>query len=319
MHNRVLFASLSVAGIATLGSGDAFCQSYPEKPIRIFAGSPGGGDDFAARVVAQGISGALGQQVIVDNRATTLTAETVARSPPDGYTLLATGWVLWVRPLLQKAPFDPVKDFAPITIVARSNSVLTVHPSLPVRSVKELIALAKAKPGELNYGTGAVGTTPHLAAELFKYMARVDIVRVNYSAGGLALNDLIAGQVQLMFNSVPSIAGHVKSRRLRALAVTGAQPSALFPGLPTVAASGVPGYETVALDAILAPARTPATIISRLNREIVRVLSNPEVKERFLNLGVEVVGSSPDELAAAMKSDIARLGAMIRNAGIRSE
>jgi tripartite-type tricarboxylate transporter receptor subunit TctC len=185
--------------------------------------------------------------------------------------------------------------------------------------VKELIALAKAQPGELNYGTGAAGTTPHLAAELFKSMARVNIVRINYSGGGLALNDLIAGQVQLMFNSGPSVAGHIKLGKLRALAVTSAEPSTLFPGLPTVAGSGVPGYEIVALDCIFAPTKTPMTIINRLNHEIVRALNTPEVKERFLNLGVEVVGSSPEYLAAAMKSDITRLGEVIRNAGIRVE
>lgn len=319
---RLVMWTLS-AGVAVLGAGGLSAQNYPNKPIRIVAAAPGGTGDFVARLVGQGLTARLGQQVIVENRGAgggIIAAQTVAQAAPDGYTLLSYGPTIWLLPFLRSSlPYDPVRDFSPVTSLVTAPNLLVVHPSLPVKSVSELIALAKGRPGELNYGSGATGATPHLAAELFKAMAGVDIVRINYKGTGQALNDLIAGQVQLMFSSAAAGLAHVKSGRLRALAVTSAQPSALFPGMPTVAAAGLPGYESASIFAVFAPAKTPAALIRRLNQEIVRVLNGADVKEKLFNAGVEVVGSSPEEFAATMKSEMARWGKVIRDAGIRPD
>ncbi len=284
----------------------------------------GGGNDFTARVIAQGgLSERLGQPVIVENRGGAggaIAAEIVAKAAPDGYTLLVYASNIWIIPLLRSnVPYDPVRDFAPITWAARSPSTVVVHPALPVNSVKELIALARARPGELNYGSGGTGATTHLAVELFKAMAGVNMVRIPYKGNGPALIDLMAGRVQVMFATAGSVTPHIRSGRLKALAVTSAQPSALAPGLPTVAASGLPGYESNSIYGIFAPAKTPAAIVTQLNQEIVRVLSRTEVKEKFLNSGVETVGSSPEEFAAAIRSDMARMAKVIKDAGIRGE
>lgn len=307
-------------GMMVLGAGFACGQDYPNKPIRFVTAAPGGGIDFTARMVAQGLTGSLNEQVVVDNRGGTSIAEqTVAKAPPDGYTILVHNNTVWTLPLLQKAPYDPTKDLLPITLATRSPNMLVVHPSMPVNSVKELIALAKASPGAINYAAGAIGASNHLAAELFKAMAGVNLARIGYKGGGPALNDLISGQVQVMFATTGSVTPHVKSGRLRALAVTSAEPSALAPGLPTIAASGVPGYESVTLYGLFAPAKTPATIINRLNRETVLFLNMPDTKERFFNSGVETVGSSSQEFATAIRTDIARLVKVIKDAGLRVE
>ena len=306
-------------GMMVLGAGMVFGQNYPNKPIRIVASAAGGSGDFAARLIAQGLSGALSQQVVVDNRGGVIPGEIVSKAPPDGYTLLIDAASFWIGPLLQETPYDPVKDFAPVTLTDSAPNVLVVNPSLPVKSVKELIALAKARPGELNYGSSSTGSSPHLAAELFNMMAGVKIVRVPFKGSGPAVISLLGGQVQLMFATAGSVAPHVKSGRLRALAVASLQPSALAPGLPTIAASGVPGYEAVAFEGMFVPAKTPVAIIDRLNQEIVRVLNRAEVKERFFNAGVETVGSTPEEFAAAIKSNVAKWGKLIKDAGIRDE
>ena len=293
-------------------------QEYPNRPIRLVTAGLGTGGDFAARLIAQGISGPLGQQVIVENRASgNITGEIVAKAPPDGYTLLLFGGGLWLAPFLDdKTPYDPVRDFSPIALATSAPNLMVVHPSLPVKSVKELIALAKAKPGVLNYGSGGTAASSHLAAELFKALAGVDILRINYKSAGAALNDLIAGQVQLAFGTAGSLVPHAKSGRLRILGVTSAQPSALLPGLPTVAAS-VPGYEAGTISAIFAPAKTSDSIINRLNQEIVRGINRPEIKEKFTNAGVEVIGGSPDQLAAYVKADMSKMGKVIKDAGIK--
>jgi len=271
-----------------------------------------------ARLIAQGISGPLGQPVIIDNRSSgVVPAELVAKAPPDGYTLIGTSNVLWLVTLMQKTSFDPLRDFAPIALTNMAPAVVAVHPSLPARSVKELIALAKARPGQLNYSSSTNGTASHLAGELFKALAGVNIVRVAYKGAGLAINDIISGQVQMTFITATSVMPHVRSGRLRALAITSARPSELFPGLPTVAASGVPGYEATSSGALLAPAKTPEAIISRLNHEVVRFLGTPEARERLFGAGSEVVGSSPDELAAAMRVEMDRMRKVIKDAGIR--
>jgi len=305
--------------LVVLCAGVVSGQSYPNKPIRIVAAAPGGNADFSARQIAHGLSESLGQQVIVDNRGGSgiIAADVVAKSPPDGYTLLFYGRDIWVLPLLQNdVRYDPVKDFAPITLAVESPSILVVHPSLPVKNVKELIALAKANPGKLNYGSSGVGSSPYLAAELFKAMAGVDIVHVPYKGAARALPDLFAGQLQLMFNTVTLIGPNVKLGRLKALAVTSAHRTALVPGLPTMSESGLPGYDAVVIFSLFAPAGTPSPTINRINQETVRVLNSPEVKERFFRAGTEVVASSPQALAATVKSDMAKWSKVIKNAGI---
>ena len=309
----------SVAMVATV-SGAATAQNYPFKTVRIVTAPAGGGNDFAARLIAPGLSENLGQSVIVDNRAGgVIPGEIVSKAPADGYTLLFAGGSFLVGHILQDAPYDPVTDFLPITLTGMAPNILVVHPSLPVKSVKDLIDLAKAKPGELNYGSATPGSQNHLAVELFKFMAGVNIVRIAYKGTGPSIIALVAGEVQMMCTNVPSVAPHLKSGRLRALALTTSQPSALFPGLPTVAASGLPGYEVVSVDAIFAPARTPAVIISRLNHEIVRVLNRPDVKQKFFDSGVEVVGSSPEDSANKIKSEISMWGKLIRENAIKSD
>ena len=302
-----------------LGAGLASGQDYPVKPVRLVSPGPGGGADFVARLIAQGISGPLGQQVVVDNRpAGVIPGQIVAKARPDGYTLLINGNSFWIAPLMQdSSPFDPLKDFSPITTAVGSPNILVVHPSVTANSVKQLIALAKARPGTLNYASSAAGGSVHLSAELFRYMAGINIVRINYKSSGAAVTALLGGEVQLMFANAPTVAPHGKTGKVKALAVTTLQPSALFPELPTVAGSGLPGFEVASVYGIFAPARTPAAIVQRLNQEIVRFLARPDVKEKFLAGGVETIGSSPGELAAAMKSEINRMGKVIRDEGIR--
>ena len=308
-------------GLLAAGAGVASGQDYPNKPVRMVTAAPGAAGDFVARLVALGLTESWGQQVIVENRGGSgvIPIEIVAKALPDGYTLLVFGSTLWLLPFIQKVSYNPIGDFSPITLAAVTPLLLVVHPSLPVKSITELIALAKSRPGELNYASGISGSATHLPAELFKAMAGVNIVRVAYKGGAPAISALIGGEVQVMFATASGAGPHVNSGRLRALAVTSAQPSALFPGLPTVAASGLPGYDAASIMCIFAPAKTPAALVGRLNRDIVRVLNRAEVKERFIKAGSEVVASSPKELAAAMKSDMATMGKVIRDAGIRAQ
>ena len=317
------FAGLSLLIAAALGTGTAvvYGQEYPAKPVRIIAPGIGNSFDIAARQIAQVLSTTIGQPVIVDNRPPgVVPGQLVLQAPPDGYTLLYSGSSLWLGQFLQKStPYDVLRDFVPITMTTRSPTILVVHPSLPVKSVKDLIALAKAKPGVLNYASGATGSVNHLTAELFKSMARVDVVRIAYKGSGPALVDLIAGQVQLMFSVTGSVAPHMKTGRLKALAVTSAQPSDLAPGLPTVAANGLPGFEAVSDAGIFASAKTPKAIVDRLNLEIVRVLGRADVRDKFISNGVEPVGGSSEQLLAAVKAEMVRMGKVIRDAGIREE
>ncbi len=296
-------------------------QPYPSRPIRLVVSGVGGGSNFTARVIANGLSASLGQQVVVDGReGGVIAAETVARAAPDGYTLHLNGSQLWLLPFMRaRVPYDPVRDFIPVTLAVSTPNILVVHPSVPVKSVRELIALARSKPGELNYATGNAGTSNHIAAELFKAKAGVNMTRIPYKGGGPAIIDLIAGQVHLMFGAALAVVPHVQSGRLRALAVTSAGPSALAPGLPTVAESGVPGYESVAIFGVLAPARTPPALVARLNSAIVGVLHQTEVRERLFKGGSEVVASTPEAFGAAIKAEMTTLGKVIRDAGIRDE
>jgi tripartite-type tricarboxylate transporter receptor subunit TctC len=320
-------APILVVLSCTLTAGSVCAQpttagtAYPSKAIRIVTGGTGSNSDLISRLLAQGLTGIVGQPVIVDNRPSgVILGEIVARAAPDGYTLLVSGSSFWLAPYMQdKLPWDPVSDFLPVILATSTPNIIAVHPAVPVKSVKDLIGAAKARPGELNYASGSTGSTPHLAAELFKAMAGVNITRINYKGSGPALQDLIGGQVQVMFPTGPSAMPHVKAGRLRVLAVTSAQPSALVPGVPTVAATGVPGYEMVSFTGMFAPAKTPKSLITRLNQDAVRMLGVPESKERFLNAGAETVGGTPDQFGAAVKSEMARLGKLIRDAGIRAE
>ena len=314
---RNYIAWMFCCGLAVMASGVAFSQTYPNKSIRFVTSEPGGGTDFAARLIAREVAGGLGQNVIIENRPSNLIGENVVRAAPDGYTLVVAANIFWIGPVLQKALYDPVSEFAPITSAVTSPSVVVVHSSLPVKSIKELIALAKAKPGALNYGSTGTGGTSHLGAELLKSMAAVNIVWIPYKGGGPAVTALVGGEVELMFASAGSVAPHMKSGRVRALAVTSAQPSALFPDLPTVAASGVPGYESVTSYGLFAPAKTPRAIIDRVNQEVVRVLGGAELKNQFLKAGVEPLGNSPEEFAATIKSEMDSVGKLVKEGAIR--
>ena len=307
--------------LAIVAAGSSAAQSYPNKPVRMLSAGLGGGSDVAARLIAHGLSESLGQPVVVDTRVGgVVIADIAAKAAPDGYTLLTYSNTLWLIPLMRAAtPYDPIRDFAPITLVGTSPMVLVTHPSVPANSVKELIALAREKPGGINFATGPSGAVPHLAGELFKAMAGVDIVQIAYKGVGVAVTDVLGGRVQMMFPNASAALPHVKSGRLRGLAVTSAQASPMAPGLPTLAASGLPGYECVAMYAVFAPARTPVHLAALLNREIVRVLARPEVRDRFHLASTEVIAGSAEELTETMKTEMTRMGKVVRAAGIRIE
>ena len=313
------FAVLMLSVFVTvIGAGAACGQDYPNRPIRIITSGAGGGNDFVSRILAQALAVNLGQQVVVDNRGSGVAPGlAVHQSAPDGYTLLVVSNNLWTAPLLQKVPYDPVRDFAPITLPTRAPYILVVHPSLPIKSIKELIALAKARPGELNYSSTSTGSASHIAAESFNYMAGVKIVRIPYKSSAQESADLVSGEVQLTFFDAGTATRFMKSGQVRALAVGSAQPSPLFPALPTIGAT-VPGYEAKPqINGLFAPARTPEAIIRRLNQEVVRVLNQPEVKEKLFAAGVETAGTTPEQFAAEIKSEIAIMAKVIKNAGIR--
>lgn len=309
--------ALRLALLFTL-AGAAGAQPYPAKPVRLVTSAPGGGTDFTARLLAQGLSASLGQQFVVDNRGGThVPATIVANSPADGYTLLAQNNTLWVAPLLEKPAYN-VAQFAPVTMISRSLNVLVVHPSLPVHSVKELIALAKAKPGEINYASGLVGSANFLAAEIFKHMAGVNLTRISYKGGGPALTDVLGGQVKVMFATTGSVMPHLKANRLRGLAVTSAEATPLVPGLPPISAT-VPGYEALTFTGLFVPAKTPPAIVTQIFDTARKYLDLPETRERYLASGVEAVGSTPQQLDAAVKADTARVQKMIQATGLRVE
>ncbi len=294
-------------------------QAYPGKPIRLYTAEAGGGLDFTSRVIATPLAAALGKPVVVSNHgAGSFAAEIVAKSPPDGYSVLAYGSNVWLSPFMRDdVPWDPIRSFAPVTLATRGPNLVVVHPSLPVKNVRELVALAKARPGELNYASGSTGSSPHLAAELFKSLAHVNIVRISYRGNALAYADVLRGEVPVIFPTAASVAPHLKSGRLRALGVTTKERSRLFPTLPTVAESGVPDYECATLIGVFVPAGTPPAIVARLNQEIAGVLKLPDVQERFANIGVEPAAGSPEEFGALVKSEMSRLGKVIKEAGIR--
>ena len=314
------FLVTTVAASSTLTAIEqALSQEYPAKTIRIVTATPGGANDFMARLIAQESAPSLGQQVVVDNRPGSLIGDIVAKAPPDGYTILIAGPTFTLSPLLQKESYDPIRDFAPITLAGTTPNLVAVHPALPVRTIRDLVALAKARPGELNYASTGTGGAAHLFTELLKSMAGINMVRINYKGAGQAVTALVSGEMQLSIATSGSVTQHIKSGRLRVLAVTSAKPSTMFPGLPTVAASGLPGYEAIQMQSVCAPAKTPAAIVRRLNQEIVRVLNREDSKQKLWNFGVEVAATTPEELAAAIKSDMATWDKVIKSAGIRVE
>jgi len=304
------------ASMFVLVAGTAIAASYPDKPIRIFASEAGATTDFIARLIAQGISGPLGQPVIVENRPSDMATEMAARAAPDGYTMHLTGGGSWILPLLQKTPYDPVKDFTPITLVAVAPLVLVVSPVLQIKSVRELIDLAKAKPGVLNWGSPPIGGVGHLAGELFKVMAGVNFVRVPYKGSTAATAAVVAGEVQLQFSTTESAAPHLQTGRLTALGVTGTKRYPPLPDLPPIAAT-VPGYEAVSPTGLWAPAGMPGAAINRIYEEVLRVVSRPDIKEKLLSSGNEAVGSSPAEFSAFIKADMARWSRVIKEENLR--
>lgn len=315
---RLVVCTFSVI-MMVFGGAVAYGQDYPTKPIQIFTIGAGGNSDFAARLVGRGLSDRLGQPVVIQNRGGVLPMETVAKAPADGYTLLVHGSAIWLTPFFQKnVTYDPVRDFSPISLTGTSPNILTVHPSMPVKSVRDLIDLAKASPGKLSYPITGYGGSAHLAAELFIALTGIDLKRVAYKGSAQSLADLFRGELHVSFSAL-TIMPHIKSGKRRALAVTSARPSPLVPELPTIAASGVPGYESVSTIGVFAPTKTPVSIINRLNREIVQVLNNADVKQKFFETGVETVGSSPEELAALVKSDIAKFAKIFKEAGLKPE
>jgi tripartite-type tricarboxylate transporter receptor subunit TctC len=311
----VAIMSLPWSAFAAAANGEVF----PSKPIRFVTSAIGSSGDLSARVIAQGLSASIGKPVVVENRAI-VAIETAANAAPDGHTVLVYGSPLWLAPFLRENPsWDIWRDFAAITLAIRSPNVLVVHPSVAAKTTPELIALAKAMPGKLNYGSGSSGSSTHLAAELFKSMAGVNIVRIPYKGVGQALGDAVAGQLQVIMPNTGAAMVHVRSGRLRGLAVGSPEPSLLAPGLPTISASGVPGYEASAMSAMFVPRNTPPTIVNVLNRETVRILNQAEVREKFLSAGGETVGGSPAGATATIKAEMARMGKMIKEVGIREE
>lgn len=319
--SRVLLLGCSLA----LGSFTVFVahsQPYPTRPIRLVVPyPPGGGTDIIARIVGQKLTENLGQQIIVDNRGGaggTIGTDIVAKSVPDGHTILMAPTSHVINPsIYSKLPYDTVKDFVPITFAVSATILLVVHPSVPAKSVKELIALAKARPGQLNFGSAGNGTVFHLAAELFKRQAGIDMVHVPFKGGGPTIANLVAGQVSLAFETMLALSPFLKAGRVRALAVASAKRSSVMPELPTIAELGFPSIVAENWYGVYAPAGTSKAIISRLNTEIVKILRTQEVKERFQGLGTEVVASTPEELAEYIRSEIEKWSKTAKEAGAR--
>lgn len=313
-------ANANGASEATPRPGQA---SYPSKPIRMLVGfSPGGGTDVVARIIGKKLSETWNQQVVIDNRpgAGGLVAfEMTAKANPDGYTLMACSPSFAIQPSIAgKLPFDPLRDFAPITQASASPYLLVLHPGVEAKSVKELIDLAKANPGKLNYASGGIGSAQHLTAELFKLMTGTNIVHVPFK-GAVNVTDVIAGRVQMLFSGLPQALPHVQAGRLRALAVTTPSRSSVVPTVPTVAEAGVPGYEVTVWYGILATGRTPKPIVDKLNAEIVKALQSADVRQQLTGLGLDPVGSSPEEFGAKVRAEIAQWAKVVKQAGIKAE
>ena len=319
---KVLLFILAVCALGASG-GAPLAQGYPAKPIRFLVPfGPGGGADAMARLIGPPLSERLGQQVVIENRGGaggTIGAALGAKAPPDGYTIVMASTNLAAAPSLHgKLPFDPLKDFAAVTLLAKTPSVIAVHPSLPVKSVKELIALARTRPGQINYA-GGVGSTNHLDAELFKSLAKVDIVQVPYNGTGASLIGVVSGEASVIIAPALVVLPHVKNARLRALAVTSTQRSRATPELPTVAESGLPGFETAQWYGIVVPAGVPDAIIARLNAESVKVVADPELAARMSRDGTLPAGTTPQEFSAYFRNEVAKWAKVIKVSGAKAE
>jgi tripartite-type tricarboxylate transporter receptor subunit TctC len=308
----------------SLAESQAQTANYPDKPIKMLVGfSAGGGTDVVARILAQKMSEGLGQTVVVENRpgaSGMIAGEAVAKSAPDGYTLMMGSQTTFaVAPTLyRKTSFDPARDFAGVAMSAISPLILVVHPSVLAQTVADVIAMAKAKPGAVNFGSGGLGTTPHMTGELFLSVAGIKMAHVAYRGEAPAINDLIGGQIPLMFANLSAVIGNIKAGQLRALAVTSAQRAAAAPDVPTLSEAGLPGFEAATWFALVAPAGTPADVRARLNSEVRRVLDLPDVRQRFADLGMTAEESTPESLDAYIKSEIAKWTKVIRDADIRA-
>jgi tripartite-type tricarboxylate transporter receptor subunit TctC len=317
-----MLGSLMVLPVLAAGSAAlVYGQAYPSKPIRFIVGfPPGGTNDIVARILAPKLGENLGQQVVVENRGganTAIATEMFVRTAPDGYTILLNAPGHATNPALMKLNFDPIKDFAFITLVAESQNLLVTHPSLPVKTVKDLIALSKRRPGEINYGSSGVGTTVHLSGELFQYMTGVKWVHIPYKGGGPGVVALLSGEVSLYFGNVPTVIRQARDGKLRAIATTGAKRTPAAPDIPTVAEAGVPGYEVTTFYGISAPAKTPPAILERLHTEIVKALQSPDVREKLQGLGADPVGNTPEQYTAFIQNEIAKWTKVIKSAGIK--
>ncbi len=327
---KIIFAGRGVLSCAfgaclVIAAVSSFAQqNYPTRTVRLIVpSSPGGGTDISARILAPKLTEYLGQQVIVENRpgaGTMIGGEAVARAAPDGYTLLMGISTLAINPAIyKKVPYDAIKDLAPISQAVALSNVLVTHPSLPPRTLKEFIAFAKARPGQLNFASAGVGTSPHLSMELFLVMTGLKIVHVPYKGSGPGVIDLVAGHVPMMMPNMLSAQPHIKANRLRALGVTGTKRASGAEDIPTIVEAGVPGYEAVQWYGVLAPAGTPRDIISKLHAQIVRALQSADVRQRLLTDGAEPVGSSPEEFAAFIRAETAKWAKVVKASGIAQE
>jgi tripartite-type tricarboxylate transporter receptor subunit TctC len=320
---RAAAIAISTALAGLTAGQSAMAQDYPVRPIRIIAlSSPGSGPDIVGRLIGSKLAQAWGQQVIVDPRpaATGIVGtEIAANAAPDGHTLvIVTSQAVIVSVMYEKLPFNLIRDFAPITLVASTPFILAVHPAVPAASIKELVALAKSKPGALRYGSGGAGSPPHLSAEIFKSMTGTDMLHVPYKGITPAMIDAVAGEVQMLISVIPAVLPTIKSGRLRALGVTSAKRTALVPDVPTIAES-VPGYEFIGWYSLFAPAKTPARIINKLNAEIGKSLSTPEFRERFIALGAEPSASTPQELATYLRVQTEKMRKAVKDSGARPD
>jgi tripartite-type tricarboxylate transporter receptor subunit TctC len=302
----------------------AFAQQYPSKSVRMLVGfAPGGATDIIARQIAAVLTETLGQSVVVENRpgaSSQIAGDLVAKSAPDGHTLLMTTQTLMTSMIIENRTYpDLTKDFAAVSLCATSPLILVVHPSLPVRTLQELIEYARARPGQMNYGSGGVGTTPHLGGEMLKTMAKLSIVHIPYKGEAPGITDLLAGQIPFMFSNVTASNPHVKAGKLRALAVTGLQRTPTVPGVPTLSESGLPGFEVIGFFGVMAPAATPPAIVTRLNAEINKILARPDTRERFAAQALEPGNKTAAEFADYIKAEGEKWGKVIREAGITAK
>ncbi len=319
----LLLAAAGVA-LATLAlTSPAAAQDYPTRPVRlVIPFPPGGSNDVVGRLIATHLGDRLGKQVVVDNRSGAggvIGTEIVAKSPPDGYTLLIISMAHAVNPWLYKLAYDPIKDFAPVGLLAKGANVLVVHPSLPVKSVTELVALAKQKPGDLQYASAGIGSFQHLGGELFKLMAGVDLLHVPFKGGGPAMVDIVGGHTKVMFSSMVQTVPQIKSGKLRALGTGGLERSPVLPDIPTISEAGVPGYEAVNWWGVVAPTGTPPAIIDKVNREIEAVQQSPEVQKQFANEGATPVPMKSADFGAFMVSELNKWEKVVKQGGIKAE